>query len=174
MSPDGVRKVIPVMSDREKTAMLVRLFDGDAHAAIELRTAVFDRLRPASGTPSLSARNVGELRARASAIRHAREREEAEKAAGERQRQTKQAEKARQAGLDVIARRGDSVWNEIETEIERRNVAGYDKAVALLSAMRAIAEERGTITDFASRLGAIRERHAQKKRFMERLAGMGK
>jgi len=26
MSPDGVRKVIPVMSDREKTAMLVRLF----------------------------------------------------------------------------------------------------------------------------------------------------
>ena len=45
-SPDAVRKVIAAMSDREKTAMLVRLFDGDAHAAIELRIAIFDRLRP--------------------------------------------------------------------------------------------------------------------------------
>jgi hypothetical protein len=102
-------KVIAVMSDREKTAMLVRLFDGDAHAAIELRTAVFDRLRPERGTPPLTARTVGELRARASAIRLAGAREEAEKAAAERQRQAKQAEEARQAWLDVIARRGDSV-----------------------------------------------------------------
>ena len=99
--------------------------------------------------------------------------EEAEKAAAERQRQAKQAEKARQARLDAIARRGDSVWSEIETQIERRNMAGYDKAVALLSDLRAIAQERGTITDFARRLRAIRERHAQKKRFMERLAGIG-
>jgi uncharacterized Zn finger protein len=66
------------------------------------------------------------------------------------------------------------VWSEIETEIERRNVAGYDKAVALLSDLRAIAEQRGTITDFARRLRAIGERHAQKKRLMERLARMGK
>ncbi|MGO9058201.1 MAG: hypothetical protein ACLQU2_12585 [Candidatus Binataceae bacterium] len=173
MSPDAVRKVIAAMSDREKIAMLVRLFEGDPHAAIELRNVVFDRLRPDSGTPPLTARTVGELRARASVIRLARERDEADKATAERQRQAKQAEKARQARLDAIARRGDSVWREIETEIERRNVAGYDKAVALLSDLRAIAEERGRITDFARRLRAMRERHAQKKRFMERLAGMG-
>ncbi len=173
MSPDAVRKAVAAMSDREKTAMLVRLFDGDPHASIELRNAVFDRLRPEGGTLPLTARTVGELRARASAIRLARERVEAEKAVAERQRQAKQAEKARQARLDAIARRGDRVWSEIETEIERRNVAGYDKAVALLSDLRAIAEERGRIADFARRLRAMRERHAQKKRFMERLAGMG-
>jgi hypothetical protein len=173
MSPDAVRKVIAAMPDREKTAMLVRLFDRDPHAAIELRAAVFDRFRPESGAPQLSARTVGELRARASAIRLAREREEAEKAAAERQRQAKQAERAHQARLDAIARRGDSVWSEIDTEIERRNVAGYAKAVALLSDLRAIAEGRGTITEFARRLGAIRERHAQKKRFLERLEGLG-
>ena len=164
VSPDAVRKVIAAISDREKTAMLVRLFDGDAHVAIELRTAVSDRLRPESGTaPLTAARTVGELRARADAIRLAREREEAEKTAADRQRQAEQAEKVRQARLDVTARRGDSVWSEIETEIERRNAAGYDKAVALLSDLRAIAEERGTITDFARRLRAIRERHAQQE-----------
>jgi hypothetical protein len=173
MSPDAVRKVIAAMSDREKTAMLVRLFDRDPHAAIELRAAVFDRFRPESGAPQLSARTVGELRARASAIRLAREREEAGKAAAERQRQAKQAERAHQARLDAIARRGDSVWSEIDTEIERRNVAGYAKAVALLCDLRAIAEGRGTITEFARRLGAIRERHAQKKRFLERLEALG-
>ena len=65
-----------------------------------------------------------------------------------------------------LLRRGE---DEIETEIER-NASGYDKAAALLLDLRMIADEGGTIAEFARRLRMIRERHARKERFIERLA----
>jgi hypothetical protein len=36
-----------------------------------------------------------------------------------------------------------------------------------------VAEERGTIEEFRGRVGAIRERHARKGRFIDRLSGLG-
>jgi hypothetical protein len=111
-----------------------------------------------------------ELRSRARAIRLARERAKAEKAAAERRRQADEAERARRVRIEAIARRGEDVWREIETEIERRNASGYDKAAALLLDLRMIAEERETMAEFARRLRMIRERHARKERFIERLA----
>ena len=71
-----------------------------------------------------------------------------------------------------IARRTESVWREIETEIGRRNAAGYDKAVAVLHDLRTIAGEQGASEDFARRLRTIRERHARKERFIERLTAI--
>jgi hypothetical protein len=172
-SLDGARTVITAMTDREKTEMLMRLFDGDPHAPAELRAAVRNRLAPGTDASPAAARTVGELRSRAQAIRLARQRTEAEKAAADRKRQVEVAEKARRARLDEIKRRGESVWSEIESEIERRNAPGYDKAASLLLDLRTIAEERGAIEDFASRLRTIRERHARKERFIERLAAIG-
>ena len=43
----------------------------------------------------------------------------------------------------------------------------------VLHDLRALADEGGTTPDFARRLAAIRERHARKGRFLERLAGIG-
>ena len=123
--------------------------------------------------PPVIARTVGELRARANAIAVAREQEAAKKAAAKLKREAREAEKARRARLDAILRRGENVWHEIETEIKRRNPNGYDKAASLLLDLRAIADERGAMTDFAMRLRAIRERHAGKGRFLERLAKIG-
>jgi uncharacterized Zn finger protein len=60
----------------------------------------------------------------------------------------------------------------VEAEIGRRNPKGYDNAASLLADLRAIAEERGAIEDFARRVRMIRERHAQKGRFIERLAAI--
>jgi hypothetical protein len=173
ISADAVRRVIAAMPDREKTRLLMQLFEGAPHVATGLRAEVRKRLGSEAGAPPVAARTVGELLARAQAIRLARERAEADKAAAERKRQVEEAEKVRLARLDAIARRGESVWREIETEIERRNAAGYDKAAGLLFDLRAIAEERGAIPDFEKRLRAIRERHARKERFVERLAKIG-
>ena len=78
--------------------------------------------------PPVVARTVGELCARARAIGLAREQAAAEKLAAQRKRQAEEAEKARRIRLDAIARRGESVWREVEAEIERRNATGYDKA----------------------------------------------
>jgi hypothetical protein len=96
----------------------------------------------------------------------------AEKAAADRRRQAEEAEKARLVRVEAVARRGESVWQEVESEIERRNAIGYDKAATLLLDLRAIAETRGTLAEFGRRLHGIRERHARKERFVERLATM--
>ncbi len=168
-----VQKILSALTDREKTGMLTRLFDGDAHVAAELRAKVRERMAFEAGAPTATARTVGELRARARAIGLAREQAATEKLASERKRRAEEAEKARRARLAAIARRGEGVWGEVETEIERRNAPGYDKAAGLLCDLKAIAEERGEIEDFLRRLRAIRERHVRKERFIERLAALG-
>lgn len=165
-SPDAVRTAIAAMSVGEKTAWLMRLFDGESHAMSEWQAGVRNRLTDASPT---AARTVGELRSRARAIRLARERAKVEKAAAECRRRADEAERARSVRLDAIARRGEDVWREIETEIERRNASGYDKAAALLLDLRTVAEEAGTIAEYARRLRTIRECHARKERLLERL-----
>jgi hypothetical protein len=170
-SPDAIRSVIAAMPDNAKTELLVRLFDGDPHVAAELRASV--RKDRESGTPVAAPRTVGELRARADAIRLAREYAEANKAAEERQRQADAAEKVRHTRFEALRRRGESVWREVEHEIERRNATSYDKAAALLSDLRVLAEKLGTTDEFDRRLRTIRDRHARKERFIERLAAIG-
>jgi hypothetical protein len=168
MSAEAVEEIISAMTDATKTTMLSRLFDGDPHVAAELRAEV--RNRTASDAPPTVARTVGELLARAAVIGLAREQAAAEKLAAEHKRRVKEAEKARQARLLAIARRGEGVWREVEAEIERRNAAAYDKAAGLLLDLQAVAKERGAIEDFLHRLHAIREKHVRKERFIERLA----
>jgi hypothetical protein len=172
MGSDVARRAIAAMADGDKTELLSRLFDGDPHVAAELRAMVRMRLERETETPPSARRTVGELQARAHAIRLARERAEADKLAEERRLQAEAAEKARQTRLVALRRRGESVWQEVEDEIEGRNSTSYDKAVGLLSDLRALAESQGTIEEFHRRLHAIRERHARKGRFIERLASI--
>ena len=44
--------------------------------------------------------------------------------------------------------------------------------MSLLSDLKALAVQDGTIVDFARRLEAIRERHERKGKFIERLKGL--
>lgn len=172
-SPEAIRQSIGAMADAEKTELLIRLAEGDRHVAAELRRAIRNRQGRGSEASARPARTVGELRSRAGEIRLAREREEADRTAAERRRLAEEAEKARRARIDAVARRGDGVWDEIEIEIERRNPSGYNAAMELLADLSLIAEERGGAENFTRRLRAIRERHARKKSFIDRLAAMG-
>ncbi len=124
--------------------------------------------KPAAAPPT-----VAELQTRAGAIRHNRERKENERLAAERKKQEAEEARARRARLNAIIQRGDAVWREIEAEIERRSASGYDKAASLLSDLKTIAEQNGGTADFTRRLHSIRERHAQKGRFIERLNVFG-
>ena len=171
-SPEAVRGIISAMTDTNKTAMLSRLFNGDPYVGAELRAKVRDRIASGADATPIGARTDGELRARANAIGRAREEAAAEKLAAEHKRRVKEAEKARQARLLAIARRGEAVWREVEAEIERRNAAAYDKAAELLLDLQALAKQRGTMEDFLRRLHAIREKHVRKERFIERLAAL--
>lgn len=172
-SSKAVNSVIATMTDPEKTSFLKRLFDGDAHVGNELRALVRHRLTPPTDTRAVPVRTVDDLRARAKAIRQARERALAEKAAAERKRRAEETERSHRARLDAIARQGENVWREIETEIERRNATGYDRATSLLLDLGTISKETGAPDDFLRRLQEIRNRHARKERLIERLAKLG-
>ena len=165
-----IRKILSAMTDSEKTDILARLHDGDVHVGPLLRAKVRDRMTVTAGTSPVTTRTVGELRARADAIGLARAQAAAKQLAAQRKRQLKEAEKARRIRLDAVAQRGDSIWREVEAEIERRNSKGYDKAISLLLDLQAVAEERGATRDFDKRLQAIRDRHARKPQFVVRLA----
>ncbi len=169
----AVGSAIAEMTDAEKASFLARLFDGEAHVGSELRALVRQRVMSATDVPPFAARTVGDLRARAEVIRQARKRALAEEAAAERKRREEEAERLCRARLDAIVRRGDSVWREIESEIERRNAAGYEKAAGLLRDLKVIAKEKGAPEDFMRRLQDIRDRHARKERLIERLMKLG-
>jgi len=173
LSADAVRAIIAAMPDPEKTLMLSKLYDGDAHVAVELRAKVRQHVAAERDAPPVVTRTVGELRARAAVLGLAREEAAARKREAERKRAAEEAEKARQARLTAIARRGEGAWRDVEANIARSNASAYDRAAALLIDLRAVAEDRGTLPDFEKRLRAIRERHARKERFIARLATMG-
>ena len=172
-SADSARATVAAMPNDEKAAMLLRLIEGDPHVAAELRARARHRPGGKAVTPANAARSVGDLRSRAEQIRRGREQAAAERQAAERRRRADAAEIARRQHLDAVARRGESVWQDIDREIERRNASGYDKATGLLLDLHTIAETRGTGADFAARLRVLRERHERKTRLIERLTGLG-
>lgn len=168
LSPDALRAVVSGFAKAERTDLLVRLIQGEAHVGSELR----QRARRQSLGGEGPRRSVSELRAKAREMRQARENAAVERQRAEERRKAEEAEKARRARVGAVRRRGDSVWKEIETEIERRNPSGYDRAAALLADLKQLAAEGGGAADFSCRLVAIRERHARKGQFIQRPQGL--
>jgi hypothetical protein len=74
--------------------------------------------------------------------------------------------------LLALARRGKGAWREIKAEIEPSNGAAWGRAADLLFDLRAVAEQRDALADFAPRVAAIRERHSKKQRFPQRIASL--
>ena len=166
---EAMRAVVATLADAAKTELLMRVVDGDPHVGAALRRTAQTGESGAGPAP----RSAQELLARAEALAQARERAEAERRAEEQRRQEALAEEMRRKRLDELAARGAAAWTEVETEIARRNAQGYDRAAALLSDLEAIAIEEDTEADFAHRLAVIRDRHARKQRFLDRLTGLG-
>jgi hypothetical protein len=166
-SNDDLREMLAGISESEKTELLLRVAEGDTHVAAEIKSRLRKK-RPASAAH----RTVGALRMRAREIASARESAATARREAERRRQAEEAEKARRGRLKALKQRGESVWREIEAEIERRNPSGYDRATTLLSDLQALAAEEGSQADFGRRLASIRTQHEKKGRFIERLKGL--
>ncbi|MGD0434230.1 MAG: hypothetical protein ABSA58_24385 [Acetobacteraceae bacterium] len=169
ISADAARETISGLSDREKIEFLSRLFERDPLASAELRAEVRNRLCDGSVTKQAPSRTAGELRARAEAIRDEREQEAARLEAEVQERLAREEDARRRERLLAVARRGEGVWRDVEAEIQRANATSYGRAVDWLLDLRAVAEERDVLPDFSRRLSEIRERHARKVRFLERI-----
>jgi len=81
--------------------------------------------------------------------------------------------KNREPSPAASPRQENAAWREVEKLISRRNGPAYDRATALLLALRKRSRKGRKTTKFAHRLAAIRARHERKGRFIERLDGAG-
>lgn len=164
-SGSAARARLAALPEDEKTALLLRMVEGDPHVVRELRGRLRDG--PAGAAPQ--ARTAGELRRRAHARAADRARRAAERREAERRRQAEEAERARRARMAALRQRGASAWRDVEAEIDRRHATAYDRAAHLLADLKALAAEDGTLDDYARRLDALRARHARKPKLLERL-----
>ncbi len=170
LSPETFRAALDSVADEEKTSWLYRLVQGDLRVAAEVKRRAEKILSP-SGDSSIKTglRTVSDLRSRASEIRKAREDSEARRREEERLRDERLEEEKRRARLRDLRLRGEEVWLDIENEISRRDISAYERAAALISDLRAIAEKDGALDTFSSRLDSLREKHKRKARFIEQL-----
>lgn len=112
---------------------------------------------------------AGHLRRAAEHICEERRQAEQARTAAEHRRRAEEQAAARARHLASLAKRGQAAWTEVEALIEQRNAGGYDKAAALLADLGEIAAQEGRRAEFLRRLAAIRDRHARKGRFIDRL-----
>lgn len=168
-SADESRKIIESIPEDEKSALLLRLVNGDTHVAAELRRRIRTALDASLRRSGLELRTVSEIRTGRLAARKAREAEAVRRREEERLRKAQEAARAQRARLDSMKRRGTRVWNEVEREIEYKNASSYDRAVQLLLDLRALAGETGGEVDFARQIESIRDRHERKRAFINRL-----
>jgi hypothetical protein len=169
-----VDAAIRALTDKERLDLLSRLHDGDPLVGVELRRLVRDNVAERTRIEPPKARSVGELRARAALIATTRKRAAEAAVRAERERREAGAAEARKKRLAAVAARGEAAWREVDNEIERRNAAGYDRAKALLADLRDVASSQATANEFERRVGVLRQKHARKGQFIDRLRSFAK
>jgi hypothetical protein len=166
-----VDRWLATLDAAEHLTMLKRVARGDSGVGAE----IVQRFRRGSRgrATSLPLRTAGELRARAEAIAErrreiARKREARERAARERQEQA-----ARDRYLTRLVKEERQTWRRIDALIGTRRPADYTAAIALLLDLRDVSRRKDRHTEFARRVGSLREGHAKKPSLLLRLRKAG-
>jgi hypothetical protein len=126
----------------------------------------------ASGLEEPPRRKVGELFQSAETNARERERIEAEQRAREKMRREQEAAKKREKYLDGLAGKETKKWAEVEQLISTKQPRCYDLAVNLIIDLRDLAL-RAKGAEFHRSLEALRQAHARKPSFLERLKKAG-
>lgn len=108
----------------------------------------------------------------ADAYTEERKRIEAEKRAREKARRNREAAIARKKHLDGLVGRESKLWADIDTLIATKQPKHYDQALQTLIDLRDLAV-RNKGGDFQSRVEALRQAHARKPSFIDRLNKAG-
>ena len=166
---EASRQTIRSIPEHRKTALLLRIAGGDPHVGAELRSKIRTAWQSAQAQSNVRRRTVAELVARASAVRAERKAEEARRRNEERRRKHEEAKAAQDLRLDILRRRGDRVWDDVEREINYKSAKSYDRVVVMLRDLRVLAKQSGTIKAFNLRMCGIRDRHPYKQALLRRL-----
>ncbi|MCI0429776.1 MAG: hypothetical protein L0210_04435 [Rhodospirillales bacterium] len=175
LSRGEIEARIRALPEAEKTALLLRFIDGgDPHLAVELR-----RRFAGAGADGASAggatgrRTAAELAAAAEARAEERRQRAARREAEERARREREQAAARAKYLDDLAKREDMAWRETEALINTKQPKNYGRALDLLKDLRDLGARTGKDDAFAAALRSLRDRHARKPSFVQRLAKEG-
>lgn len=157
---------------QEKDEILRRLMTGEeAKLRLELQSRFYRQRTPHTFmTATPKPRTVAELLAAAERRGRNRHREQAQKAALEKERQAQAATIARERHLNSLKGRGDVLWASVESLVATRQPKRYDEAVQHLGDLSDLAELEGKQADFNQRLALFRRQHAAKQSLLGRLA----
>ena len=170
---DEVRAWIGKLATEEKDELIANLMmDADHSLVTELLQRILKERSAEATTDSVPRRTVGQLLRTAEAYAEERRRIEAEKRAAEKARREREAALAREKHLDSLAGRETKLWAEADTLIATKQPKSYDQAVKILVDLCDL-DARNKSGDFQMRLEALRQAHARKPTFIERLRKAG-
>ena len=170
---EEVRAWVAGLSTKDKDDVLTRLIaDRDQALIMELLQRFLEERAGRAAAEPVARRRVGELLRAAEAYAEERRRIEAERRAAEKARGEREAAIAGQKHLDELAGREPRLWAEVDTLIATKQPQSYDRAVRLLVDLRDL-DARTKANDFRPRLEALRQAHARKPTFIQRLTKAG-
>jgi hypothetical protein len=164
---EGIEDWIATLPAGEKLKLLTSVANGEGAAVGASLLRRFQATRPVSA--DMPRRTVGALLAEADSRREKHFREQARLAEERRRREAEAEARKREERLTALAERQEEAWGEVERQIEIKQRAAYEDAVALLVDLRAVAERAGSLPVFTQRLSDLRERHARKATLIERI-----
>jgi hypothetical protein len=92
----------------------------------------------------------------------------------EAERRRREAQKARRRQrLALLADREPELWMEVESLVETYKPKDYDRAVEILKDLRDIADHKGDVVTFQTRLGELCDRYRRRSSFMARVRTAG-
>jgi hypothetical protein len=173
LNREEVRAWVGGLATEDKDRLIADLVVDADHALVTELLQRFLKSRPAAvATGSRPRRTVGQLLRAAEAHAEERKRIEAEKRAKEKARREREAALAREKHLDGLVGREPKLWAEVDALIAAKQPKSYDQALQTLVDLRDLAA-RNKGADFRLRLEALRQVHARKPSFIERLNKAG-
>jgi hypothetical protein len=170
---DGLAEWITALPAAEKDTLLRMAADGEG---AQVQALLLRRFR---GSDTGTTGRSGSVRT-ATGLRAAAESRAAErKQAREQRRREEQARKAaaRAAAhakrLDELAAEGEAPWEQIDEMIATKKTSEYDRAVALLRDLRALAKRQGEEAAFAKRVLDLRAQYPGRPGLQDRFDKTG-
>ena len=170
---DGLAEWITELPAAEKDTLLTMVADGEGAQVQALLLRGFRGSDTATTGRSGSIRTATGLRA--AAKNRAAERRKAQ----EQRRREEQARKAaaRAAAyarrLDELAAEGEAPWKQVDEMIATKKTSEYDRAVALLRDLRALAKRQGEEAAFAKRVLDLRAQYPGRPGLQDRFNEAG-
>ncbi|HEY0605303.1 MAG TPA: hypothetical protein VGD58_20450 [Herpetosiphonaceae bacterium] len=149
---------IETLSEEERKQWLLRLAQGEPNLRFHLLKRLRERTSAAEPQRSPTRRRLDHL------LRLATQRRKARKLA-ERQAE----EQARLKRLEQIAATEESMWANVMTLIEEKQIKSYDEAIKLLKDLSELAAHQGKLTEFNARVRAIAAQYRTRPGLISRL-----